>query len=163
MNNQRVIKYRAWGQFEIATGKKVEKTHSIYLKNKKGSTQATSKALVSEYKKVGKMLYGFTMESYCRERGDWQNGDYELISHEHNPIWMEFTGLQDSKGTDIYEGDIVEIKGFGDGYDGKWEVSLQNNEIRVGWELKGIENDVWYWDEGKVIGNIYETPELLNK
>lgn len=77
-------------------------------------------------------------------------------------ILMQFTGLTDKNGKEIYEGDILE--------DGKKQVGMvfwHNAAFRVEWEMRDSEGrrDVYEIDScfgyGHVIGNIYENPELL--
>ncbi len=69
---------------------------------------------------------------------------------------MQYTGLKDCKGKEIYEGDIVEgrIDGMGTGH--KHPVVWDNNDAtyKFGHAMLGG-SDV------EVIGNIYENPELL--
>lgn len=83
----------------------------------------------------------------------------ELINDKY--IWLEFTGLKDKNGKDIYEGDIV------DSYFSRYLVSF-------GWgddsENYGESYGVLFGErivcdqeqeECEIIGNIYENPELL--
>lgn len=98
---------------------------------------------------------------------------------------MQFTGLKDSKGKEIYEGDIVSWKA--EGAIGEWLVGI------VKWEedrfiVERVNSPLWVyegitcrsyaikgefyaeyripsfeWDELEIIGNIYENPELLKE
>ena len=97
---------------------------------------------------------------------------------------MQLTGLKDSKGIDIYEGDIVEWNDFYDYEDieDTWHKLIKKDKGDTGWgdylrrDLVTLEKPRhWlkteyfgYEGEGlvspficKVIGNIYENPELL--
>ena len=79
---------------------------------------------------------------------------------------MQFTGLQDKNGKDIFEGDIVKVNALYDKVEGEvvfhecswcFKVPISNfhetpfRKIGTGWY--GI----------KVIGNIYENPELIHE
>lgn len=93
-------------------------------------------------------------------------------------ILMQFTGLKDKNGKEIYEGDIIQCKceivyimtnkPTGkmsiENYEVKWEESRGRwgriNEKKEFESLDGLEKESltrWY----EVIGNIYENPELL--
>lgn len=78
---------------------------------------------------------------------------------------MQYTGYQDEEWTDIYEGDIVD---FGDyGFDGESEYNCRGEVIFEDgtWHITNsiTTSELFNYDGGviKVIGNIFENPELL--
>lgn len=86
-----------------------------------------------------------------------------LLIALNNTKIMQYTGLKDKNGKEIYEGDIVslfyetqisEVR-FNSKY-GCWEVKVQLSIHSQGWDLLGN-----HLGESEVIGNIYENPELL--
>lgn len=78
---------------------------------------------------------------------------------------MQFTGLYDKNGKEIYEGDIVEWAGYtmkilwgedcGVGYGFIWEPCGSNIDY--------VESMTGFIDEYEVIGNIFDNPELLGE
>jgi len=87
--------------------------------------------------------------------------------HEHGQtyslsecILMEYTGLDDKSGHEIYEGDIV--------YDSEWERNAQvlypvvtHGYPRFVLDWCRTHKDFWDGTHVEVIGNIYQNPELL--
>lgn len=70
----------------------------------------------------------------------------------------EFTGLLDKNGNEIYEGDIVKLTWFADD-DTQIEYTLVKFTKGAFYEGDDLLADTN--DELEVVGNIYETPELL--
>jgi uncharacterized phage protein (TIGR01671 family) len=88
---------------------------------------------------------------------------FEPEKYTPNPhVLMQFTGLTDKKGKEIYEGDIIK---FGSQLGSISEVKFI--EKNGGFLVKDKFGD-WKWlydvlgsTNSEVIGNIYENPELL--
>ncbi len=98
----------------------------------------------------GRLFWQFVFDTF--DPLDMQ--DFEL---------MQFTGLKDSKGVDIYEGDIVSYD-FMESHS-NCEVMWSEQGVRFGLRDKGdtIIYNVTAEDVAKraeIIGNIYENPDL---
>ena len=98
-------------------------------------------------------------------QGDWylrpdgipvlidREGDEERI---HDYEIMQFTGFTDSRGKEIYEGDVLQ---FWDDKEGENQAySIIINFIR---DTLALESRKASWKSVGVIGNIYQNPDLL--
>lgn len=114
------------------------------------------------------MDYDIWVNSYGAygEPDDKHNTPYtEIKGYSDKSIIMQFTGLKDRNGKAIYEGDILEtedriVKVIWHEYAGQWDTLF----IRYKGEKQsnGLDNLEWKY-KAKVIGNIYETPQLTHQ
>jgi uncharacterized phage protein (TIGR01671 family) len=94
---------------------------------------------------------------------NWYYKD-KLVSVAHpndirNLKVMQYTGLKDKNGTEIYEGDILSVPSH---YEGDIEYSASCERVRFiegGFEIDCSIN----FSDCEVIGNIHENPELLKE
>lgn len=96
-------------------------------------------------------------------------GDGDQEYNSENTHLMQFTGLFDKNGKEIYEGDIVKV--FNKGYMVNDNCIVNWGKKSHGWSLKCAIDDKWikvkYYGLGnskdiEIIGNIHQNKELLN-
>lgn len=94
----------------------------------------------------------------------WKNATELKNLNAKNIILMQATGLQDQKGVDIYEGDIIRLVGAFEDFD-TGIVEFWKGAFVVNYE--NVNADFSYFDDIslpiEVIGNIYENPNLLEE
>lgn len=98
-----------------------------------------------------------TLSGYVNEDG-WP--------YEVDADILQYTGLKDKNGKEIYEGDILSIKIYsGDKVivEGKTVVEFKNGCFGVIWghDKAFLSLNSFFKAKFEVIGNIYENPELL--
>lgn len=101
--------------------------------------------------------------------------EWEGTAYSEHIKSMEYTGLKDDKGNKIYEGDIIQFEwvssscwgkaGIYKGYirfnEGEYElvyINRKNSKVKT----DPLKNLLDWSEEIKIIGNIYENPNLLN-
>ena len=78
----------------------------------------------------------------------------ELVEHD-DCILMQYTGLKDKNGVEIYEGDILQRKGH------KYKHQIIWHEQSAGFNLAWVYDSLTSEYQIEVIGNIYENPDLI--
>ena len=88
-------------------------------------------------------------------------GAEELSDHEWR--FMQFTGLHDKNGKEIYEGDVVQCS-FADGASKRGEISFVDGSFDVCFYQHRDYLKCFVVNHAiEIIGNIYENPELLKE
>lgn len=123
------------------------------------------------HKKSKRMAYNVqneydTVNGVRFEGTDFEPGESCFASYLCNEEYsvMQFTGLKDKNGKEIYEGDILTHKEnyfIKYGPHGLWIMSMVHP--KANWELgEGPIKFLYHcYSESEVIGNIHENPELL--
>jgi uncharacterized phage protein (TIGR01671 family) len=89
-------------------------------------------------------------------------GELDDTNPVNRAVVLQYTGLKDKNGVEIYEGDILRFKAWGGKHQGfvKWEEGTCAYEI----EISRTSYTGFFRDPARVyevVGNTYENPELL--
>lgn len=81
----------------------------------------------------------------------------EIKDHFNDIVWLEYTGLKDSQGKEIYEGDILAMQHYD-----HWVVSWDGPSAII----NNVKNPghpylLTHPIGREIIGNIYENPDLI--
>jgi len=116
-----------------------------------------------EWREDGKMMAWISLEDI----GEGGRSSFYCPIVGEGAELMQFTGLKDKNGVEIYEGDIL-VEIYDSGYKPKpFEFPAYGEFCGGGWEesVEGIgycfEPCAPGMDKCEVIGNIHQTPELL--
>ena len=118
-------------------------------------------------------FWGDPEQATCDLAGPGENGEGEEFFDIYvgEVELMQYTGLKDKNGAEVYEGDIVAFEDSDGGYEYP-DVAVNTGIVEYG-ELGfyftnrvAVEMDDFYIKDGRcddieVIGNIYENPELM--
>ena len=116
--------------------------------------KATKRIIAEGFHVIGEVTMFGMIEMYLSEH---QCGKSSSLQRMNDVVLMQYTGLKDRNGKEIYEGDV-----------------MTHPEFKKGAILEVCWRDGYYalsdWDcvrtdfgKGEVIGNIYENPKLVEE
>lgn len=108
--------------------------------------------------KTNKMMFKKDGTLFFDSEGAFPDKVIDVTHGHHKWEWMQYTGVKDKNGKEVFEGDVVknndELCDIYYSFEGAWKMGLNGQRKS---------NDHVFLQEEKhseVIGNIYENPEL---
>jgi hypothetical protein len=142
-----------------------------------GSIEMKREIKFRAWDKAGQRMFdGWVLEGSMADNGSWGGGYFGALafpfpnSPEGEPregwdykkpdevVLMQFTGLLDKNGVEIYEGDILRAD-----YDNLITFAGAVEFIGSGFWVLLPNGQQFMPNNGEIIGNIYENPELLEQ
>ncbi len=105
--------------------------------------------------KIEKIMYLDVQDEYDFICGSKIAESFGELLEDEDFIVMQFTGLKDKNGKEIFEGDIL--------FDGTVKSFVIWKEEESMFGINNGKYELGYYNNWEVIGNIYENPELLEE
>ncbi len=124
------------------------------------------RAWINQEERMNYFQLSTLLDGYGNDCPYTPNGERPFI--DKNNLIMQYTGLHDKNGKEIYEGDIVKADAFylGDSFvkASTGQVRFDNGAYFVSSEVPTcgeLDSEAIFNYRIEIIGNIYENPELL--
>lgn len=109
--------------------------------------------------------FGFSdLGADCGFNVGYVDKDGCLVEFDDEPILMQYTGLTDKNGKEIYEGDLICLNGDKDMICAcRWNVRYSCFDLYFS-DVNDLSDgiDIWGNTGAEIIGNIYENKEVLD-
>ncbi len=113
--------------------------------------------------KERKYLYDNVAVSAQNKVGYGSSGGRYDFESAKDAVILQYTGREDRKGKEIFEGDVLKIRGVPDPVVVKWSRKKVGFILENPKETKASKKEM-AWSSGgslKVLGNVYKKPKLL--
>lgn len=127
----------------------------------------TEKMVFTGFSIIGEITVFSLIDQYCHKYPNDKLDSPKSFERWHDFVVMQFTGLKDKNGTEIYESDLlIDPRDFEIG-NNPHQVIFNQNIAAYGWfHTPMLQEEKFYslnrfLESLEVIGNIYQNPELL--